>query len=118
MLRRVFAASPVVVLAIACASPTLPLPPPEEVTVGAGLDADHVKLTGQCGGTPRNVAVVVINKGGSNVPVPLDQAVGGALTDPMCGQWDATVFGHSGDLLAVSYDEKGEVSQTLFIGVP
>ena len=118
MLRRALAATPFVALAIACASPTLPLPPPEEVSVGAGLDADHVVLTGLCGGTPRNVFVVIINAGGSNVPVPLDQAVGGARTDPTCGKWDSTVFAHSGDLLSVTYDEDEVVSQALLIGVP
>ncbi len=117
MFRRALAAGSFVALAAACASPTLPLPPPEEVTVGLGPDADHVTLTGMCGGTPRSVPIVIVNKGGSNVPVPLDQAVGGALTDPTCGKWDATVFGHSGDLLEVTYERDGEVSQAAFIGV-
>ncbi|MGA7120733.1 MAG: hypothetical protein WBY94_11580 [Polyangiaceae bacterium] len=118
MQRRALAASPVLALVMACASPTLPLPPPEEVSVGLGPDADHVTLIGLCGGTPRNVFVVVINEGGSKVPVPLDQSVGGARTDPTCGKWDATVFAHSGDLLSVTYDEDEFVSQSLLIGVP
>jgi hypothetical protein len=118
MYRRSLAVGPLVAILTSCASPTLPLPPPEEISVGVGADTDHVKLTGLCGGTPRSVAIVVINKGGSNVPVPLDEAVGGALTDPACGKWDATVFGHTGDLLEVTYDENGEVSQAAFLGVP
>src|ERR1700722_9883127 len=36
MLRRLLAVGPFLVLAFACASPTLPLPPPEEPTIGAG----------------------------------------------------------------------------------
>ena len=118
MFRRALAASLLAALAGACASPTLPLPPPELVSVGLGPDADHVTLTGLCGGTPRNVDIVIVNKGGSNVVVPLDQAVGGAHTDPTCGKWDATVFAHPGDLLHVSYIEGDELSQTDFVGVP
>jgi hypothetical protein len=117
MVRRALAAGLFVAVG-ACASPTLPLPPPELISVGLKPDADHVTLTGMCGGTPANVDVIVLNKGGSNVAVPLDQSVGGAHTDPVCGKWDATVFAHTGDVLSVSYVEDGELSQSESVGVP
>ena len=41
---------------VACASPTLPLPPPEAPTQTAGPDADHVKLSAACGGAEGGAA--------------------------------------------------------------
>jgi hypothetical protein len=80
-------------------------------------DADHVTLMASCGGAPRNVVIVVINEG-SNVPVPLDRAVGGAITDPTCGQWDATVYAHTGDWLDITYQLSGQISQPAILRVP
>jgi hypothetical protein len=117
MLRRLLATSPVVTLVIACASPTLPLPPPLAPTISPGPDADHVRLKAQCNASERNVVIVVFTEGTSTVPVPPDQAVGGALTDPMCGSWDATVYAHKGDTLVITYQLMGQISQATSIQV-
>jgi hypothetical protein len=115
MLRRLLAASLVVALALACASPTLPLPPPLAPTVSPGPDADHVKLTATCNYPERNVVIVVINE---NPNVARDLAVGGALTDPTCGSWDATVYAHSRDWLVITYQLGGQTSQPTLVKVP
>jgi hypothetical protein len=115
VLRHLAALSPFVALAIACASPTLPLPPPLAPSISAGPDADHVKLTAACNPSERNVVIVVINE---NVNVPRAQAVGGALADPGCGQWDTIMYGHSGDPLVVTYQLNGQISQPQLVHIP
>jgi hypothetical protein len=85
-------------LALACASPTLPLPPPELPSQSVGVDADHITLSGACGSVQNDAVVVVINQGNL---VPGDKAVSGAIATG-CGQWDASVFAHTGDLLEVT----------------
>jgi hypothetical protein len=115
MLRRLLAACPTVALLIACASPTLPLPPPEAIAVGAMPDPDHVTLTATCGGAPRNVFVSVVNEASY---VPRDKVGVVALTDPVCGKWDATVYAHSGDWLDITYQLDGQISQPALLRVP
>jgi hypothetical protein len=103
MLRRLLAVGPVVALvaaALGCASPTLPLPPPAIPTVVAGPDANHVKLVSTCGGAESNAVVIVVNE---NTAVPGDQAVSGAIANG-CGQWDAVVYAHTGDVLHVTQE--------------
>jgi hypothetical protein len=121
MLRRLLAASPVVVLALACASPTLPLPPPLWPSISpapplaTGMpDNDHVTLTAACNVPERNAVIVVINEGAG---VPADRAVGGALTNA-CGGWDSVVYAHSGDPLVITYQVGGQISQPTVITVP
>jgi len=113
MLRRPLAVGPFAALAIACASPTLPLPPPEEPTVSPGLDADHVILTVGCGGADTGALIVIVN---TNTTVPGDEAVGGALVSD-CGGWDATVFAHEGDFLDITQELGTERSQPLVLQV-
>jgi hypothetical protein len=103
MLRRLRAVCPPCVLVaafVACASPTLPLPPPEAPAVQPGPDADHVKLVAGCGGAQANAVIVIVNR---DLSVPNDAAVSGARTDA-CGAWDATVFAHSGDVLDITQE--------------
>jgi hypothetical protein len=116
MVRRVLAVLPGVFLALACASPTLPLPPPEEPTVltGAGSDANHVKLVVPCGGAQPGAVIVIIN---DNTTVPPDQAVSGSLVDS-CGGWDANVFAHAGDFLTITQEIGIQRSQPAVVQVP
>lgn len=85
---------------LACASPTLPLPPPELPTVEAGADLDHVHLTADCGGVEANAVIVIINE---NPAIAGDLAVSGALASS-CGKWDATVYAHKGDALNITQE--------------
>jgi hypothetical protein len=113
MLRRLLIVGPFAALAMACASPTLPLPPPEEPTVSAGPDADHVILAVACGGAETGALIVIVN---TNPSVPGDEAVGGAVVSD-CGGWDATVLAHNGDYLDITQEIGTERSQPLVFQV-
>ncbi|HEY6462871.1 MAG TPA: hypothetical protein VIY73_22025 [Polyangiaceae bacterium] len=99
----------VVVLGLACASPTLPLPPPMVPDQSPGVDLDHVKLSAPCGGASPNAVIVIVNENGA---VPDDQAVSGAVVTS-CGSWDASVFAHTGDELEITQEIGTERSQPL-----
>lgn len=109
MVRRLLAVVPAVVLALACASPTLPLPPPAAPELGSAPDADHVKLVAACGGAEPGSIIVIVNDAPN---VPNDEAVSGARTDG-CGAWDATVYAHAGDFLDITQQVGSQTSQTL-----
>jgi hypothetical protein len=84
---------------VACASPTLPLPPPEAPTISRGVDADHVTLRASCGSAEASAIVIVVN---TNPAVANDQAVTGTIADS-CGAWDVpSVFAHNGDVLSIT----------------
>jgi hypothetical protein len=91
--------------AIACESPTLPLPPPEAPTQTPGVDADHIKLTAGCGGAQAGANILIINQ---TIEISTREMAASAALASGCGAWDATVFAHSGDLLAIS-QESGTV---------
>jgi hypothetical protein len=100
-------------LAAACASPTLPLPPPETPDLGVGTDSDHVKLSSPCGGASPSSIIVIVN---TNTAVPDDQAVSGAIANT-CGAWDANVYAHTGDFLDITQQIGDEISQPLIFQV-
>jgi hypothetical protein len=108
MLRRVLAVAPLtaLVLALGCASPTLPLPPPEIPTVGTGSDADHVLLTAGCGGAEGGAQIIVENY---NAP-GLEQIRGANATG--CGSWQAEIWAHKGDSLTITQSVGAETSQS------
>ena len=93
--------------ALACASPTLPLPPPEAPTQTAGVDADHIKLTAGCGGAQSGAIILIINQ--TLETTAMDMAVGGSIANG-CGAWDSTVLAHTGDSLAISQESGGQSS--------
>jgi hypothetical protein len=104
MLRRVPAVGLVAVFvtaALACASPTLPLPPPLVPTQGLGPDANHVRLSAPCGSVEPNAVIIILNE---NPSLPGDQAVSGSLANN-CGQWDAVVYAHKGDVLQITQEQ-------------
>jgi hypothetical protein len=88
--------------AIACESPTLPLPPPEQPTQTPGVDADHIKLTAGCGGAQPGANILIINQ--TIETSARDMAASASLANG-CGAWDAiNVFAHSGDFLAITQE--------------
>jgi len=105
MLRRI--AVGLLPLGLACASPTLPLPPPELPTIEEGTDADHIRLVAGCGAVEGNALVVVLN---TNPAVPGDEQVSGAVASA-CGAWDTETFAHSGDVLDIT-QEFGTIAST------
>jgi hypothetical protein len=82
--------------AVSCASPTLPLPPPEAPTQTEGIDAEHIELSAGCGGAQSRALIVIVNEN-----VAPDMAVGGAIATD-CGSWDSSVLAHSGDALTIT----------------
>ncbi len=97
-------------LGLACASPTLPLPPPELPSQTSGADADHIILSADCGGAEANAILVIVNE---NPTLRGDQAVSGSIASP-CGKWDAVVYGHLGDRLDISQQAFGLSSPDTF----
>ena len=96
--RRKWLAVPAFAAAIACAAPTLPLPPPAVPDVStAGLPAGKVKLASVHGSEP-NALIVTYNR---NPGLPLDQRVGGAQADGS-GTWDAIISATTGDVIDVT----------------
>lgn len=116
MVRRVLAVAPAGLLlwALACASPTLPLPPPEAPTIGMGSDADHVRLMAPCGGAEGDAIIQIINE---NPNVPPDH-YGSVVPATACGSWVAEVWAHKGDPLEISQELGTQTSQTTYIQVP
>lgn len=101
-------------MALACASPTLPLPPPSTPSLARGVDADHVVLASACGGAEPNAIVVVQN---TRTSVPGDQAISGARASG-CGAWDAAVYAHAGDYLEIWQEFGTTVSPAITVAVP
>jgi hypothetical protein len=106
-----FATALAVLWALACVSPTLPLPPPEAPIQSEGTDADHIKLTAGCGGAQAGADIFIINQT-LETSAP-DMAVGGSIASE-CGAWDANVIAHTGDALAIT-QESGGMSSTATI---
>jgi hypothetical protein len=96
------AAALAMLCALACESPTLPLPPPEAPIQSPGVDADHVKLTASCGGAQDGAIILILNQTLEAADAG-DQAVGGSIANG-CGGWDAMVLAHTGDNLAISQE--------------
>jgi hypothetical protein len=97
----------------ACASPTLPLPPPSLPSISASSTLGHYHLTSDRGVEP-NALVIVYNR---NSSVPLDQRVSGAQADDH-GTWDADVVGSPGDYLDVSQELGQTRSAPVTVQIP
>jgi len=91
------ALSALCVCAASCASPTLPLPPPEEPVFSPSTEAGHVHLHSSGGAEP-NAIIVIVNE---DTSVPLEERVTGTEADAT-GSWDADVLASSGDVLDIS----------------
>jgi hypothetical protein len=102
-------------VAVACVSPTLPLPPPATPDIGAGVDSAHIALSSPCGGVEDSAEVVVTN---TNPTVNMNDAVGGAIATA-CGAWGPTqVYAHSGDVLTITQQYANQLSAPVFVQVP
>jgi hypothetical protein len=91
-------------VALACASPTLPLPPPEAPEILAGMDADHVELVSGCGGAEDDAMIYIVNQNLSAVPP------GAVARATDCGAWNAQVYAHKGDVLDITQEYAAEPS--------
>ena len=85
--------------ALACVSPTLPLPPPSAPIISTGTEPDTFKLASIQGAEP-NALVVVVNR---REDLPRNKRVSGTIADER-GSWDVTVVAKVGDVLDISQE--------------
>ena len=110
--RLAFAPVLALVACLSCASPTLPLPPPEQpvaTTTAPGMV--HLVSTH---GAEANAIIVVYN---NNPTVADDKRVSGAQADAF-GSWDCDVVASSGDVLSVTQQVGLAVSPPIDVQVP
>jgi hypothetical protein len=101
-------------LLIACASPTLPLPPPALPSfTNTGLAVGEVELSSVSGAEP-NALIVIYNQGSE---VPDDKRVGGAQADGD-GSWNAVITGQTGDYLEIFQIIGTETSTPVSVSIP
>jgi hypothetical protein len=110
-------------LIVACAAPTLPLPPPalpivESASLPAGQGKLSVKLSSVNGALPN----AIIQTYDSDANLPDDERVGGAQADEN-GSWDTTIDAFHGDEIEVTQEivteEMGlEVSPFILVQIP
>ena len=93
----------VAALALACTSPTLPLPPPATPVISTGSSPDTFKLASIQGAEP-NALIVIVNR---DETLARDKRVTGTIADGQ-GSWDANVIAKVGDVLDIS-QESGTV---------
>ena len=86
-------------LAMACTSPTLPLPPPAAPLISVGTTPDTFDLASIDGAEP-NALIVIVNR---NESLPRNRRVTGTIADER-GSWDATVIASVGDVLDISQE--------------
>ena len=83
---------------VACASPTLPLPPPSIPRISR-TDSTHVTLS-STEGVEANAIVVIYNQ---NPAVSLEQRVSGVQADGK-GSWTQTIVATTGDVVDVTQE--------------
>jgi hypothetical protein len=119
MIRRWLAAATFVALVLACASPTLPLPPPEAPSVET-VDATHVLLTAGCGGAIPTAEIHVVNNGINNQGDPAPgpdpgNEIGVSVT--ACGSWQLEVYARTNDTLTITQVNGNQVSLPVYVVV-
>ena len=85
--------------ALACTSPTLPLPPPAAPIISVGSSPDTFKLASIQGVEP-NALVIIVNR---DDDLPRNKRVTGTIADEN-GSWDANVIAKAGDVLDISQE--------------
>jgi hypothetical protein len=104
LLRAALSLAAAGALVVACASPTLPLPPPETPDVESdGLPAGEVELVGMAGGALAGSYIITIND--DPKLSASDQVGGGGVRSD--GSWSATIHASSGDAIQI-YDLEGD----------
>jgi hypothetical protein len=85
--------------ALACTSPTLPLPPPVAPSITTGAEPNTFKLSSENGAQP-NALVIVVNR---NEALPREERVNGTIADDQ-GTWEVTIKGTVGDFVDISQE--------------
>ncbi len=102
--RRSLGLAACAALALACTSPTLPLPPPTAPSITTGTEPNTWKLTSQNGVQP-GALVLAVNR---NEALPRSERVTGTIADDT-GSWELVVIGRTGDFVDIS-QESGTTS--------
>lgn len=110
-LRRA-ASALVLVVAAACASPTLPLPPPDAPSITTGAETGTFLLTSEHGASP-GALILAINR---NESLPPAQRVAGTFADDD-GSWQLQVYAQVGDVLDLSQETPDAKSSTISVTV-
>jgi hypothetical protein len=119
MVRRASAALGAV-LVIACASPTLPLPPPG-IPMQVMADSTHVQLTSGCGGVEPRTNVYVTNQTRTDPTLTTPGYEGPIVQATACGSWGATLYAKPFDRITiVQSTDSADISlpTTITVGVP
>ena len=98
--QRLLAFCACAALALACTSPTLPLPPPIAPSIATGQEPNTWKLTSQNGAQP-NALIITVNR---NETLPRGERVAGTIADEQ-GSWELEVLGTAGDVVDVSQED-------------
>jgi len=86
-------------LALACTSPTLPLPPPALPSVTVGSTPGTYKLS-SLQGTEPNALIIIVNR---NTDLPRNKRVTGTIADGQ-GSWDVDVVANPDDTLDITQE--------------
>jgi hypothetical protein len=86
-------------IALACTSPTLPLPPPVAPSITTGAEPNTFKLTSENGAQP-NALVIVVNRTDA---LSREDRVNGTIADDQ-GTWEVTIKGAIGDFVDISQE--------------
>jgi hypothetical protein len=86
-------------IALACTSPTLPLPPPVAPSITSGAEPSTFKLSSQDGAQP-NALIIVVNR---NETLPREERVNGTIADER-GSWEVTIKGAVGDFVDIAQE--------------
>jgi hypothetical protein len=97
---------------VACAAPTLPLPPPAIPTIDSGSTPLTIRLSS--GGAIANALIVVVNR---NTNLPGNERVAGAIADAS-GNWSLEIRASSGDVLELTQEVDSAQSPPVTFVVP
>ncbi len=97
---------------VACAAPTLPLPPPAIPTIDSGSTPLTIRLSS--GGAIANALIVVVNR---NTNLPGNERVAGAIADA-AGNWSLEIRASSGDVLELTQEVDSAQSPSVTFVVP
>ena len=102
----------VVVLCVACASPTLPLPPPQTPSV-TEVSMGKVTLRSDRGAQPHAI-IVIVNQ---EERVPVAERANAVEADDL-GSWEKTITAGSGDVIDITQEfDTGDKSPPITIRI-
>ena len=92
-------------IALACTSPTLPLPPPVAPSITTGAEPNTFRLSSENGSQP-NALIIVVNR---NESLSREDRVSGTIADEN-GTWALTIKGSVGDFVDIAQESNSSRS--------